>query len=87
MTVERATVTVTGAQEAAPEARPETGEFPPAPEFPPAVADEEAATTVMYLVEVEVPWMVVVKPVDEAPPAAGVTAALFPESTEAGLVA
>jgi len=95
VTVETATVTVTGAQDAAPEAGPdgraEAGEFPPAPEFPfapefaPAVVDEATATTVTYLVEVEVPRIVVVKPVDEA--AAGVTAALFPEPTVAGLVA
>jgi len=98
VTVETATVTVTGAQDAAPagpeagpDGRAEAGEFPPAPEFPfapefaPAVVDEATATTVTYLVEVEVPRIVVVKPVDEA--AAGVTAALFPEPTVAGLVA
>jgi hypothetical protein len=53
VTVERAmvSVTVTGAQEADPEA----GEFPPAPEFPPTPTDEEAGMTVTYLVEVEVP--------------------------------
>lgn len=85
VTVERATVTVTGTQEAAPAGRPETGEFPPAPEFPPAVA-EETATTVTYFVEVEVPWIVVVKAGVEVE-AGEVTAATFPDSTAAGMVA
>jgi hypothetical protein len=59
VTVERATVsvTVTGAQEAAPEAPefPPAPEFPLAPEFPPTPADEDAGMTVTYLVDVEVP--------------------------------
>jgi len=81
VTVDRATVTVTGTQEAAaPDARPEAGEFPP------AGADEETAKIVTYLVEVEVPWIVVVKPVDEAAAATEV-AAVFADPTGADWVA
>lgn len=40
-----------------------------APEFAEAEADEEAAMTVIYLVDVEVPVMVVVGPVSAAPSA------------------
>ena len=62
MTVDRAvvTVTVTGTQLPDPDA-------PAAPEAPvdPAAPDE-AATTVIYLVEVLVPVIVVVGPVSEA---------------------
>ena len=66
MTVERATVsvTVTGAQEAAAPVT-EDGESPPAPEFPLTSADGDAGMTVTYLVDVEVPWMVVVRPSEE----------------------
>jgi len=94
VTVERATVTVTGAQDpdatapllpeaeapgepAEPEApgkpaEPEAPGEPAAPPLPPAEAlAEEAAMTVTYLVEVSVPVMVVVGPVElPAPPAA-----------------
>jgi hypothetical protein len=83
VTVERATVsvTVTGAQDAAPEAGDPPSPLALAPEFPPtpAEADEAAAgMTVTYLVEVEVPWMVVVRASEDAAAA---------PVTEAGLVA
>lgn len=69
MTVERATVTVTGAQLAAPVRAPEFPELSdpdPVPELPEAAAPDEAGRTVMYLVEVEVPLMVVVAEEDPA---------------------
>lgn len=71
MTVERATVTVTGAQLAAPVRAPEFPEASdpdPVPELPEATPDE-AGRTVMYLVEVEVPLRVVVPEEDPAPAA------------------
>jgi hypothetical protein len=92
VTVERATVTVTGTQVplaaplfAAPEApgapaepeapgtpaealAPEFPELPELPELAPPEADAEALMTVTYRVEVWVPKMVVVGPVEEAAP-------------------
>ena len=63
MTVDKATVTVTGAQLPEP-AAPLSPDDPLAPDD--ALAPDEAGKTVMYLVEVLVPVIVVVGPVSEA---------------------
>lgn len=74
MTVERATVTVTGAQLAAPVRAPEFPELSdpdPVPELPETATPDEAGRTVTYLVEVEVPLIVVIaedEPATEAAP-------------------